>query len=192
VLASFLINTWVGAVLRAEKNSTPLEEFEEIAFEKLLTLSPNPPRNERLRLDPREDISLDGTTLRYHPGKMLDECHHVKPVHTLKSGGKNKGGGPASAVLQLSPYGSCRAMLAHDRGAGGDPSSGGGGRWAYCGTPIAHCPAARPIGRFVKMSPPRLLAASVILGWWASSDRPLDAGWVPGCAVRDQIIAKSR
>jgi hypothetical protein len=38
VLASFLINTWEGVVLRAEKNSTPLEEFEEVVFEKLLTL----------------------------------------------------------------------------------------------------------------------------------------------------------
>ena len=47
VLASFLINTWEGAVLRAEKNGTPLEEFEEIVFEKLLTSSPNPRRNER-------------------------------------------------------------------------------------------------------------------------------------------------
>jgi hypothetical protein len=48
VLASFLINTWEGAVLRAkvEKNDTPLEEFEEIVFEKLLTSSPNPRRNE--------------------------------------------------------------------------------------------------------------------------------------------------
>jgi hypothetical protein len=35
-------------VLRAkvEKNDTPLEEFEEIVFEKLLTSSPNPRRNE--------------------------------------------------------------------------------------------------------------------------------------------------
>jgi hypothetical protein len=32
VLASFLINTWEGAVLRAEKNGTPLEEFEENVF----------------------------------------------------------------------------------------------------------------------------------------------------------------
>ena len=47
VLASFLINTWEGAVLRAEKNGTPLEQFEEIVFEKLLTSSPNPRRNER-------------------------------------------------------------------------------------------------------------------------------------------------
>jgi len=41
VLASFLINAWEGAVLRAkvEKNATP---FEEIVFEKLLTSSPNP------------------------------------------------------------------------------------------------------------------------------------------------------
>jgi hypothetical protein len=48
VLASLLINTWEGAVLRAkvEKNGTPLEEFEEIVFEKLLTSSPNPRRNE--------------------------------------------------------------------------------------------------------------------------------------------------
>ena len=46
LLASFLINTWEGAVLRAEKNGTPLEEFEEIVFEKLLTSSPNPRRNE--------------------------------------------------------------------------------------------------------------------------------------------------
>ena len=36
VLASFLINTWEGAMLRAEKNGTPLEEFVEIVFEKLL------------------------------------------------------------------------------------------------------------------------------------------------------------
>ena len=42
-----MINTWEGAVLRAEKNGTPLEEFEEIVFEKLLTSSPNPRRNER-------------------------------------------------------------------------------------------------------------------------------------------------
>ena len=41
MLASFLINTWEDAVLRAEKNGTPLEEFEEIVFEKLLTSSPN-------------------------------------------------------------------------------------------------------------------------------------------------------
>ena len=47
VLASLLINTWEGAVLRAEKNGTPLEKFEEIVFEKLLTSSPNPRRNER-------------------------------------------------------------------------------------------------------------------------------------------------
>jgi hypothetical protein len=47
VLEFFLINTWEGAVLRAEKNGTPLEEFEEIVFEKLLTSSPNPRRNER-------------------------------------------------------------------------------------------------------------------------------------------------
>jgi hypothetical protein len=31
-----------GAVLRAEKNGTPFEEFEEIVFEKLLTPSSQP------------------------------------------------------------------------------------------------------------------------------------------------------
>ena len=47
VLASFLINAWEGAVLRAkvEKKGTPFEEFEEIVFEKLLTSSANPQRN---------------------------------------------------------------------------------------------------------------------------------------------------
>jgi len=34
-------------MLRAEKNDTPLEEFEEIVFENWLTWSPNPRRNER-------------------------------------------------------------------------------------------------------------------------------------------------
>ena len=34
-------------MLRAEKNGTPFEELEEIVFEKLLTSSPNPRRNER-------------------------------------------------------------------------------------------------------------------------------------------------
>ena len=48
MLASFLINAWEGAGgrhvlaagydLRAEENGTPLEEFEEIVFEKLLIL----------------------------------------------------------------------------------------------------------------------------------------------------------
>jgi hypothetical protein len=41
VLASFLINTWEGAVLRAEKNGT-LEEFEEIVFEKIAYLVSQP------------------------------------------------------------------------------------------------------------------------------------------------------
>jgi hypothetical protein len=40
-LGKLAVNTWKGAVLRAEKNGTPLEEFEEIVFEKLLTSSPN-------------------------------------------------------------------------------------------------------------------------------------------------------
>jgi hypothetical protein len=46
VLASFLINTWEGAVLLAKNNGTPFEEFEEIVFEKLPTSSRNPRRNE--------------------------------------------------------------------------------------------------------------------------------------------------
>jgi TetR/AcrR family transcriptional repressor of nem operon len=37
-LASFLINAWEGAILRAKvvKNSAPLEEFDQIVFGKLL------------------------------------------------------------------------------------------------------------------------------------------------------------
>ncbi len=39
VLASFLINAWEGAVLRAkvEKNGTPFEEFHQVVFGKLFT-----------------------------------------------------------------------------------------------------------------------------------------------------------
>jgi TetR/AcrR family transcriptional regulator, transcriptional repressor for nem operon len=42
VLASFLINAWEGALLRAKvvKNSTPFEEFNQVVFGKLL--APNP------------------------------------------------------------------------------------------------------------------------------------------------------
>ena len=38
VLASFLINAWEGAILRAKvvKNSAPLEEFKQIVFGNLL------------------------------------------------------------------------------------------------------------------------------------------------------------
>ena len=44
VLASFLINAWEASVLLAkvEENGTPFEEFEEIVFEKLLTLVSQP------------------------------------------------------------------------------------------------------------------------------------------------------
>jgi TetR/AcrR family transcriptional regulator, transcriptional repressor for nem operon len=43
VLASFLINAWEGAVLRAkvEKNGTSFKEFDQIVFEKLLSPVPN-------------------------------------------------------------------------------------------------------------------------------------------------------
>jgi TetR/AcrR family transcriptional regulator, transcriptional repressor for nem operon len=42
VLASFLVNAWEGALLRAKvvKNSTPFEEFNQVVFGKLL--APNP------------------------------------------------------------------------------------------------------------------------------------------------------
>ena len=48
VLASFLINAWEGAVLRAkvEKNGIPFEEFDQVVFEKLLASAPNLQRNE--------------------------------------------------------------------------------------------------------------------------------------------------
>jgi TetR/AcrR family transcriptional regulator, transcriptional repressor for nem operon len=48
MLASFLINAWEGAVLRAkvEKNGTPFEEFNQVVFGKLLALAPTPERNE--------------------------------------------------------------------------------------------------------------------------------------------------
>jgi TetR/AcrR family transcriptional repressor of nem operon len=48
VLASFLINAWEGAILRAkvEKNGTPFEEFDQIVFGKLLASGSNPQRNE--------------------------------------------------------------------------------------------------------------------------------------------------
>jgi TetR/AcrR family transcriptional repressor of nem operon len=47
-LASFLINAWEGAVLRAkvEKNGTSFNEFDQIVFGKLLPPTPNPKRNE--------------------------------------------------------------------------------------------------------------------------------------------------
>ena len=42
VLASFLINAWEGALLRAKvvKNGTPFEEFNQIVFGKLLASNP--------------------------------------------------------------------------------------------------------------------------------------------------------
>jgi TetR/AcrR family transcriptional regulator, transcriptional repressor for nem operon len=48
ILASFLINAWEGAVLRAkvEKSGTPFVEFNQIVFGKLLPSTPNPKRNE--------------------------------------------------------------------------------------------------------------------------------------------------
>ena len=48
VLASFLINAWEGAILRAkvEKNGSPFEEFDQIVFGKLLASGSNPQRNE--------------------------------------------------------------------------------------------------------------------------------------------------
>jgi TetR/AcrR family transcriptional repressor of nem operon len=48
ILASFLINAWEGAVLRAkvEKNGAPFVEFNQIVFGKLLASASNPKRNE--------------------------------------------------------------------------------------------------------------------------------------------------
>ena len=48
ILASFLINAWEGAVLRAkvEKNGAFFEEFNQIVFGKLLASASNPKRNE--------------------------------------------------------------------------------------------------------------------------------------------------
>ncbi len=48
ILASFLINAWEGAVLRAkvEKNGTTFVEFNQIVFGKLLASASNPKRNE--------------------------------------------------------------------------------------------------------------------------------------------------
>ncbi len=48
ILASFLINAWEGAVLRAkvEKTGTPFKEFNQIVFGKLLASASNPKRNE--------------------------------------------------------------------------------------------------------------------------------------------------
>jgi TetR/AcrR family transcriptional repressor of nem operon len=48
ILASFLINAWEGAVLRAkvEKNGTPFEAFNQIVFGKLLASASNPKRDE--------------------------------------------------------------------------------------------------------------------------------------------------
>src|SRR5580704_17428118 len=40
-------------------------------------------------------------------GEGFIECHHTKPVHTLKPGDKTKARGPSSAVFQLSSHGPC-------------------------------------------------------------------------------------
>lgn len=48
ILASFLINAWEGAILRAkvEKNGTPFEEFNQVVFGRLLASACNSKRKE--------------------------------------------------------------------------------------------------------------------------------------------------
>jgi hypothetical protein len=58
-------------------------------------------------------------------GEGFIECHHTKPVHTLKPGDKTKARGPSSAVFQLSSHGPCEAALV-DYGAAGDSPAADG------------------------------------------------------------------
>ena len=73
-------------MLRPEKNGTPLEEFEEIVFEKLLTSSPNPRRNERM------SISSD----------VIERLPHVGRGLNLAPGGRR---GSVRFVLRCEPFG---------------------------------------------------------------------------------------